>query len=317
MSKRKGISKQDLKRVKELDLLTYFKNYEPDELVKNSRGDYTTRTHSSLHLSNGLWCWWAQGIGGKTALKYLIEVEGWDFLDAALHIKDLLEHQPPVKVEQKAKSNYRFRLPNRAENDDKAINYLINERCIDKEIVQYCKANYLFYEAESDHSVVFIGYDEHRLPRYACKRATDDNWKKDVLGSDKQYSFSISDNESHSLHVFESVIDLLSYMTLLKRSGRDYLKDNYLSISGATSIGKSIQESTVPIALETFLNNNKNITDLYLHLDNDKAGKDTTLKIIYHYEHQYNIIDEHPTKCKDFNDLLILKRNQKKHFQVR
>lgn len=28
MSKRKGISKQDLKRVKELDLLTYFKNYE-------------------------------------------------------------------------------------------------------------------------------------------------------------------------------------------------------------------------------------------------------------------------------------------------
>ena len=32
MSKRKGISKQDLKRVKELDLLTYFKNYEPDEL---------------------------------------------------------------------------------------------------------------------------------------------------------------------------------------------------------------------------------------------------------------------------------------------
>ncbi|MSS22534.1 DUF3991 domain-containing protein [[Clostridium] innocuum] len=317
MSKRKGISKQDLKRVKELDLLTYFKNYEPDELVKNSRGDYTTRTHSSLHLSNGLWCWWAQGIGGKTALKYLIEVEGWEFLDAALHIKDLLDDQPPVKVEQKAKSNYRFRLPNRAENDDKAINYLINERCIDKEIAQYCKENYLFYEAESDHSVVFIGYDEHRLPRYACKRATDDNWKKDVLGSDKQYSFSLSNNESHLLHVFESVIDLLSYMTLLKRSGRDYLKDNYLSISGATSIGKFIQESTVPIALETFLNNNKNITDLYLHLDNDKAGKDTTLKIIYHYEHQYNIIDEHPTKCKDFNDLLILKRNQKKHFQVR
>ena len=54
-------------------------------------------------------------------------------------------------------------------------------------------------------------------------------------------------------------------------------------------------------------NNHSNITDLYLHLDNDKAGKDTTLKIIYHYEELYNIIDEHPTKCKDFNDLLKMK----------
>lgn len=311
MIKRKGISKQDLKRVKELDLLTYFKNYEPNELVKNSRGDYTTRTHSSLHLSNGLWCWWAQGIGGKTALKYLIEVEEWEFLDAALHIKDLLDNQPPVKVEQKVKSNYRFRLPYRAENDDKAIRYLVNERCIDKEIVQYCKEQYLFYEDENDHSIVFIGYDEQRIPKYACKRAIDDNWKKDVLGSDKQYSFSITNTESHSLHVFESVIDLLSYMTLLKRSGRDYLKDNYLSIAGATIIGKSIQDSTVPIALETFLNNHPSITNLYLHLDNDRAGKDTTLKIMYHYEDRYNIIDEHPTKCKDFNDLLKKKVESK------
>ena len=64
-------------------------------------------------------------------------------------------------------------------------------------------------------------------------------------------------------------------MTLLKRSGRDYLKDNYLSIAGATIIGKSIQDSTVPIALETFLNNHPSITNLYLHLDNDRAGKDT------------------------------------------
>ena len=228
-----------------------------------------------------------------------------------MHINDLLDNQPPLKIEQKVKSNYRFRLPYRAENDDKAIRYLVNERCIDKEIVQYCKEQYLFYEDENDHSIVFIGYDEQRIPKYACKRATDDNWKKDVLGSDKQYSFSITNTESHSLHVFESVIDLLSYMTLLKRSGRDYLKDNYLSIAGATIIGKSIQDSTVPIALETFLNNHPSITNLYLHLDNDKAGKDTTLKIMYHYEDKYNISDEHPTKCKDFNDLLRKKVESK------
>ncbi len=50
------ISKKDLARIKELDLLTYLKNYEPQELVKKSRNDYVTRTHGSLHISNGLWC---------------------------------------------------------------------------------------------------------------------------------------------------------------------------------------------------------------------------------------------------------------------
>ena len=76
------ISKKDLARIKELDLLTYLKNYEPQELVKKSRNDYVTRTHGSLHISNGLWCWWAQNIGGRTALQYLIKVEEMEYIDA-------------------------------------------------------------------------------------------------------------------------------------------------------------------------------------------------------------------------------------------
>jgi len=58
---KRHITKRDLSRVKELNLLSYFMNYAPDELIKNGRTDYTTRTHSSLHLSNGLWYWWKIG----------------------------------------------------------------------------------------------------------------------------------------------------------------------------------------------------------------------------------------------------------------
>ena len=287
------ISKKDLARVKELDLLTYFKNYMPDELVRNGRNDYTTHTHSSFHISNGLWCWWAKGIGGKTALKYLIDVEGWNFLDAALHIKKLIDHQSPIQETIRYKTKYHFHLPKPFINNDRIIKYLAEERYIDKEIVEYCIKNHLLYETEQDHSVVFLGYDSNHLPKYASKRSTNDDWKKEVMGSDKSYCFSIQNDKSNHLHVFESAIDLLSYMTLLKRNGKDYLKDNYLSIGGAMVIGKSIQDSILPIALETFLNNYKTITHLHLHLDNDKAGMDTTCKIIYHYEDKYNIIDEH------------------------
>lgn len=298
------ISKKDLARVKELDLLTYLKNYEPQELVKNGRNDYVTQTHGSLHISNGLWCWWAQNIGGRTALKYLIEVEGMEFLDAALYLKGLIDKQPPVKVMQRSKSSYCFRLPYRYENDDRIINYLVNERKINKDIVNYCIKSKLIYESANDHAVVFVGYDESHLPKFACKRATDSALKKDIPGSDKAYSFSVKNSKSKSVHVFESAIDLMSYMTILKRNGKDYLADNYLSIDGASLIGKSIHNTEIPVALNHFLENNE-INSIHLHLDNDKAGKDTVLKIQYHLENQYEIKDSSPKNYKDINEELI------------
>ena len=312
----KRISKRDLEKVRELDLLTYFKNYEPQELIKKGRNDYITRTHSSLHLSNGLWCYWAKGVGGRSALDYLKKVEGWDLWDAARYILNLIESSPPVHVQQNVRPFYHFRLPKAYENNEIIKKYLIEERCIDKDIVQYCIDNHFIYEAEKDHSVVFVGYDSYHYPKYACKRATDDSWKKDVAGSHKQFSFSIKNDESSSLHVFESAIDLLSYMTLLKRSGRDYLCGNFLSIAGATQIGKSLKDSTVPVALESFLENHQQITHIYLHLDNDQAGKDATKKIIYHYKNDYEIYDHHPSKYKDFNDLLKNKVEHTKNQRV-
>ena len=45
-------------QAKQMDLLTYLKNYEPYELVKFSGNTYCTRTHDSLKISNGKWIWW-------------------------------------------------------------------------------------------------------------------------------------------------------------------------------------------------------------------------------------------------------------------
>ena len=56
-------------QAKQMDLLTYLKNYEPYELVKFSGNTYCTRTHDSLKISNGKWIWWSRGIGGRSALR--------------------------------------------------------------------------------------------------------------------------------------------------------------------------------------------------------------------------------------------------------
>ena len=69
-----------------MDLLTYLKTYEPSELVRISDREYCTKAHDSLKISNGKWMWWSQGIGGKSAVDYLIAVQGLSFPDAVQRI---------------------------------------------------------------------------------------------------------------------------------------------------------------------------------------------------------------------------------------
>ncbi len=76
------IAPEIIMEAKRMDLLTYLKNYEPHELVRFAGNTYTTRTHDSLKISNGKWMWWSQGIGGKSALDYLVKVKGLSFLEA-------------------------------------------------------------------------------------------------------------------------------------------------------------------------------------------------------------------------------------------
>ena len=83
-------------QAKQMDLLTYLKNYEPYELVKFSGNTYCTRTHDSLKISNGKWCWFSRGIGGRTALDYLIKVREIPFIEAVEMIVGQAAIQPPA-----------------------------------------------------------------------------------------------------------------------------------------------------------------------------------------------------------------------------
>ena len=75
-------TEEQIKKARSIDLLTYLQTYEPIELVHVRGNTYCTATHDSLKLSNGKWYWWSRGIGGSSALDYLIKVKGLQFLDA-------------------------------------------------------------------------------------------------------------------------------------------------------------------------------------------------------------------------------------------
>ena len=85
-------------KARETDLLTYLQNYEPQELVHFGGNTYCTREHDSLKISDGKWCWFSRGIGGRSALDYLIKVKGIQFTQAVEIIVGETRTQPPFFV---------------------------------------------------------------------------------------------------------------------------------------------------------------------------------------------------------------------------
>jgi hypothetical protein len=80
-----GVTREQIARAKEIGIEAYILSHEPDN-VKRVGGAYYLRDHESLEISNGLWNWHSQGVGGKNVIDYLIKVRGCGFVDAVRHL---------------------------------------------------------------------------------------------------------------------------------------------------------------------------------------------------------------------------------------
>lgn len=239
-------------------------------------------------------------------MDYLIKVRGMSFPEAVIQIDGQAAVMPPVLPKiQKTSEPKRLLLPEKNENNDRIIAYLIG-RGIHRDIIDYCIKSNRLYESRDYHNAVFIGFDRHGVPRYGTQRGTSGRrYMGELNGSDKHFSFSIpARNESCKLHLFESAIDLLSYGTLELLSGRDWLQQNYLSLAGIYKPKQNIEESTPPAALVQYLNEHSYINDIALHLDNDTAGRLAAKTIQTILMSKYTIADEPPKRGKDYNDYL-------------
>lgn len=308
------IPKEIVAEARKIDLLTYLKNYEPSELIEVCRGTYSTKSHDSLKISNGLWYWFTKQVGGKNAIDYLMQVRNYSFTDAVQTVMGNIKVQAPIIYKQKEKSKDRkLDLPLKASNNNIAINYLLS-RGIEKEIIQFCIERNLLYEEHKNHNVVFVGYDEKQIPRYAfCRATNEERFMREATGSDKKYSFKInSQKENNILHVFESSIDLLSFATLLKLSSRNWKEENMLSLGGIYTSNYDINKSKIPVALVEFLEKNPNINEIHLHLDRDLAGRNATTFLQQVLNEKYKVLDSTVPFGKDMNEFLCLKKQTQK-----
>lgn len=297
------VTPEQITQAKELDLLTYLQRYDPHELVHVSGNTYCTREHDSLKISNGKWNWFSRGIGGKTALDYLIKVQGFSFTQAVEALAGQnFSPLPHVSQTQPKKQEPRvLSLPQPSRCATHAVSYL-HGRGIDYDLIDYCIQTGRVYESQKYHNVVFVGRDLKGQPRYAALRGTVGDFKGEAPGSDKRYSFCIAENPSaNSVHLFESAIDLLSYATLLKMKGRDWRQDALLSLAG---VFKQKKEFVIPLALSQYLKDHPGTNTLYLHLDNDEVGREAAAGIMEGLGDKYTVLDRPPPYGKDVNDLL-------------
>ena len=256
-----------LERARQIDLLSYLKEFEPGNLVKvkGTSNVYCTAEHDSLKISNGKWYWWSRGVGGYSALDYLIKVREYGFVEAVeiLTGQAFADWKPPPAAEKKDEPKVLL-LPPKNRNCDRVVQYLFG-RGIDYQLIQDCISEGIIFESADYHNAVFVGKDESGTPKYAACRGTMGSFKRDASGSDKRYSFRLLAREPcASVHLFEAAIDLLSYATYLKCEGKEYKAENLLSLSGVYQPKKEIKDSKIPIALTTFLDAHPEVTTIYL-----------------------------------------------------
>ena len=302
------VSQEEIQTAKQVDLLSFLQATNPSELVHVSGQTYCTREHDSLKISNGKWYWFSRGIGGVSALDYLIKVQGYSLPQAVELIGGRSSFLPP-KQAKLPETPRRLLLPERNNSSEQVIRYL-RRRGIHPEVIGYCIENTMLYESKDYHNAVFVGYDEGGKPRYASIRGTIGKYKGEATGSDKHYSFGLTEGRSSThLHLFESAIDLLSFVSILHMKGQDWNRDAFLSLAG---VFQSKRQDVLPVALQRYLDQHKEVQTIHLHLDNDEVGRGAAEGIKRSLAGRYSVLDEPPACGKDVNDQLMIRLGLKK-----
>lgn len=279
-------------------------------VVRRGRNHTIREMDSLIIYDRRSWCRWSrrgqEKEGGGSQIDFLMIFTGCTFSEAVNWLLDFagyiqepmsqkrkgLKHIAPKKEKREPKA---FCLPPPADNNDRLYAYLMSDRGISKESIDWFISQGLIYESKPYHNIVFKGLDKDGQCRFASMRGTYDRqgavFKGDVEGNDKTYGFHVASQKSHSVYVFEGAIDLMSFVDLFKER-----EENLIALG---------MVSDAP--LETFLKEHPQITEIIFCLDNDKPGRTATRELMKkYYERGYDVTEGRiPTEMKDMNEWLL------------
>ena len=300
-----GVTKEQVAAARRMTAIEFLRRYRAADLVKSSaHGEFELKSHDSFKINgeSSLWHWKSRGIGGKSALDYLLHVEGCSFVEA---VRLLCEEQPVFTPKNHANVERKrppFEPPEKSPTSTRVESYL---RCrgISQAVIGHCLQAGILYESLPYHNCVFVGRDADGVPKYAALRGTytyGKQFKAESTGSDKRFGFCIEPaQESGTVAVFEAAIDAMAEMTLTGDAADKYR----LSLGGiyAPEDGKPIHP---PAALEEFLRRRPQVNRIEFCLDNDPPGRAAAAALARLYGERYRVaVRLPPIEGFDYADL--------------
>ena len=280
------------------DVLSFFEKHNGFTFTHRN-GEYRCQQHQSLAVKNDrrAWYWHSKGLGGYGVLDYLVKCEGMSFRDAVEKATGSVQNihpQPPTTPHFTENPPKKLILPEKTGMQIRLLDYLCVKRGIDAEIVNTLMQRKTLYE-DKRGNVVFVGFDERGVARFASVRSTYANFRGDCTGSDKRYGFNIAAGAlSKRLYIFESPIDLLSHATLAILEYGDRTAWNYdkrLSLAGTTDT-----------AMPFFLNQHKAVKEIVFCLDSDPTGRNASIDLMKKYSDKGYTARIEPPQRKDYSE---------------
>jgi len=292
----KLIDRNTIEQARSTDIVAFLERQYGYSFIFRS-GSYRCRQHPSLAIKSDRlsWFWHSKGIGGFGALDFLVKIEYMPFNSAVETVTGLaVESASPPVANEKPKS---LILPQKAGAPLRLYDYLCGKRCIDSGVVDKLINEGKLFEDERGN-VVFVGHDELGVPRFASLRGTQSDFRGDCAGSDKRYSFNAAaSTPSDQLYLYESATDLMSHSSIINNIKGDsgaWERCHRLSLAG-----------TSDTAIPFFLNQHEEVKELVFCLDNDRPGRDSSLRLSKKYSSMGYYVRIEPPYGKDFNEDLV------------
>lgn len=205
---------------------------------------------------------------------------------------------PSIDAGNKKKKDIQLPI---ADKDNQKIYYYMENRYIDRNIVDEFINNRLLYQEKKHHNLVFVSYKDEK-PVFVTEKGIIQEFRfmKEYEGNNYDHCFFI-DYKSDTLIVTEAILDMMSIMTLHKDTYKEF---SYLSINSTTKDN----------AIYKQLNKHPEIKKVMLRLDYDEAGMKASKRIEEKLLNEFpnvSIDVDYPPEEKDWNDYLVYSVNGK------
>ena len=251
---------------RETDLVAFLQRR--GEELKRSGSEYEWRDGAQkVTIRGNVWFHQYERVGGD-AIDFVQRFYALEYPQA---VELLLDGHagfegPTQYATMQQKPTKKFLLPKRNDTMHRVYAYLLQERGIDREVLNAFVREQMIYESAEHHNAVFVGYDPNGMACHAHKRGTNSqsSYKGNQDGSRPEFSFHWR-GQSNRLYFFEAPIDLLSFISLNKTNWQNY------SYAAACGVSDHV--------LWQMMKDNPNIDHVCLCLDNDEAGQSAARRI--------------------------------------